>query len=108
MVKVTFVDSLGVARVVDAEIGASLMLAGKNAGVPELAADCGGACTCSTCHVYVEPEWYDRTGARLKQEDGLLSLADQAQPNSRLSCQITISPELDGLIVHTPADEDDM
>ena len=107
MVKVTFIDSTGVARVVDGDEGTSVMSAGKQNNVPELEADCGGACTCATCHVYVAPEWLERAGAASKLEDGLLSMAGNRQPNSRLSCQIKLSSELEGLVVFTPEAEEE-
>jgi ferredoxin, 2Fe-2S len=70
--------------------------------VPGIDADCGGACACATCHVYVDPAWSDRTGAPSAMEESMLDFAENVQDTSRLSCQIKVSDELDGLIVRMP------
>ena len=70
--------------------------------IPGIDADCGGACACGTCHVYVEPGWLEKVGARNRMEDGTLDLASDVRHNSRLSCQIRISDALDGLRVVVP------
>jgi|JRYI01.1.fsa_nt_gb 2Fe-2S ferredoxin len=101
MVKVTYVDSGNTARTIEAAPGVSVMAAARSNDIPEIEADCGGACTCSTCHVYVDPGWVDRTGTASKIENGLLSLQETRRPNSRLSCQIMITEELDGLVIQT-------
>jgi 2Fe-2S ferredoxin len=71
-------------------------------GVPGIAAICGGACSCATCHVYIDEAWQSRTGARNDLEESMLEMADDLKPNSRLACQIKITAELDGLVVHIP------
>jgi 2Fe-2S ferredoxin len=71
-------------------------------GVPGIDADCGGQCACATCHVFVDEAWSARTGSPDEQEESMLSFAATAQPNSRLSCQITVNGELDGLVVRLP------
>ncbi len=102
MPKITFVDSLGEARTVEAEVGSTVMEAAIRNGVPEISAECGGGCACATCHVYVDEEWRSLTGAASDREEDMLDFAYGVQPNSRLSCQIKVTPELDGLIVRTP------
>jgi 2Fe-2S ferredoxin len=71
-------------------------------GVPGIDADCGGGCSCATCHVYVCPAWQARVGSRTPIEDATIEFADNVQPNSRLSCQIEVTEELNGLIVRMP------
>lgn len=101
MVKVTYVDSGNTARTIEAAPGVSVMAAARSNDIPEIESDCGGVCTCAACHVYVDPGWVDRTGTASKVENGLLSLQETRQPNSRLSCQITITEALDGLVIQT-------
>ena len=102
MPKITYVDSLGEARTVEAEVGSTVMEAAIRNGIPEISAECGGGCACATCHVYVDEEWRSLTGQASDQEEDMLDFAYGVQPNSRLSCQIKVTPELDGLIVRTP------
>lgn len=102
MPKITFVDSFGEAREVEAEEGSTVMEAAIRNAVPEIAAECGGGCACATCHVYVDAAWRERTGTPSAQEEDMLDFAYAVQPNSRLSCKITVTAELDGLIVTTP------
>ncbi len=78
----------------------------KQNGVPEIEAACGGVCSCASCHVYVDPAWLDKFAPMSKIENSLLSLLEERQPNSRLSCQLRMTDELDGLIVRTPASTD--
>ena len=102
MPKVTFIEHNGTVHTVDAEIGKSLMEAAVGNAVPGIDADCGGACACATCHVFVEPEWEAKTGARTEAESAMLNFAAEVQPNSRLSCQIPVTAELEGLVVRMP------
>ena len=102
MPKITFVDAQGTARPVDAEIGATVMETAIKNGVPGIEAECGGACACATCHVYVDEAWRDKTGSTSAMEDSMLDFAENVEPNSRLSCQIKVSDELDGLVVRMP------
>jgi 2Fe-2S ferredoxin len=101
MIQVTFVDVHGVQRVIaDAPTGHSLMEVAKANNVDGIMADCGGACSCATCHVFVDLAWWDRVGPPDEIECAMLDMvADVAQPMSRLSCQISLRPELDGLHV---------
>jgi ferredoxin, 2Fe-2S len=103
MAHITFIDSRGQSRTVEADDGSTVMEAAVRNGVPEIEAECGGACACATCHVYVEPEWTDKVGKPQPMEEDMLDFAWEVQPNSRLSCQIKVRPELDGLTVRTPA-----
>ena len=100
-IRVTFVDSKGTVRTVEAAPQTSVMEIAKSNGVPEIDAECGGQCTCASCHVYVDPTWADRFPPMSKSENVLLSLVDERRPNSRLSCQLKVTEALDGLTVRT-------
>lgn len=104
MPRVTYIEHNGTEHQVEVPVGLSLMRGAVNNGVPGIDADCGGECACATCHVYIEPAWLDRIGAPAlgSMEESMLSFAAVARPNSRLSCQIEMRDELDGLIVHMP------
>lgn len=102
MPKIKFIDCDGEERTIDADIGDSVMQVATQNDVPGIDADCGGACSCATCHVYVNEEWIGRVGSPEEVEAEMLDLVDEKQDNSRLACQITVSDELDGLIVTTP------
>lgn len=103
MVKITFVEFGGTEKVVDAAPGLTVMEAGRDNGVKGIEADCGGACACSTCHVYVDAAWAGRLPKRDPMEEDMLDFAWQPDPErSRLTCQIKVTPELDGLVVHLP------
>jgi 2Fe-2S ferredoxin len=101
MIRVTFVQPDGAVRAIeDAPPGKSLMEVAKANGIEGIYADCGGGCACATCHVYVDPEWMAAVGQPDDIESATLDLAaDVLKPNSRLSCQIVLRPELDGLKV---------
>jgi 2Fe-2S ferredoxin len=103
MVKITYIDAQGTARTVDAQEGSTVMENAVRNGIPGIEAECGGACACATCHVYVAEEWREATGEPQPMEEDMLDFAFDVRPNSRLSCQIRVTPELDGLLVHTPA-----
>ncbi|MFN5511360.1 MAG: 2Fe-2S iron-sulfur cluster-binding protein [Burkholderiales bacterium] len=102
MPKVTFIEHNGTRHTVEAETGLSLMRAAVDNNVPGIDADCGGECACATCHVYVEGDWLARTGEKSDMESSMLGFAAVTQDNSRLSCQIHMSAELDGLVVSLP------
>ena len=104
MPKVTFIEYNGVAHPVDVPVGKSVMQGAVDNNVPGIDADCGGECACATCHVYVDAEWLPRVGLPEagSQEASMLSFAAVTQPDSRLSCQIQVTPELDGLVVRMP------
>ena len=103
MVKITYVEFGGTAKTVDVAPGLSVMEGGRDNGVRGIEADCGGACACSTCHVYVDAAWVDRLPKRDAMEQDMLDFAWQPDPvRSRLTCQLRVTPELDGLVVHLP------
>jgi len=102
MVKITFVQKDGARQDVDGQPGMTVMEAAVKAMVPGIDADCGGACACATCHVYVEPEWLEKVGKRNEMEEDMLDFAFDVRDNSRLSCQIKISDAIDGLVVKVP------
>lgn len=102
MPKITFIDSKGTARDVDANVGASIMETAVQNMIPEIDADCGGACACATCHVYVADEWADKLKPKDDMEDSMLDFAEDVHEHSRLSCQILVTKELDGIVVTTP------
>ena len=102
MPTVTFVMSDGKAVDVSAESGTSVMQAAIDNGIDEILADCGGACVCATCHCFVDPDWVEKVGQKSDIEGALLELVSDLRDNSRLSCQIQITDETDGLVVHLP------
>lgn len=102
MPKITFVDYTGQERTVEAEPGESVMQAARRHDVPGIDADCGGKCACATCHVHVDEAWLAKVGARGETEDSMLAFASDVTANSRLSCQIEVTADLDGLRVTTP------
>ena len=105
MPKITYIDAAGESRTVDAEVGATVMETAVKNDVPGIEAECGGACACATCKVYVTPEWIDKLPPLSPMEGDMLDFAVNPRPNSRLSCQIIISEALDGLTVETPANQ---
>jgi ferredoxin, 2Fe-2S len=102
MIKVTYISSSGEKHTIDAEEGSTVMETAIRNSIPEIVAECGGACACATCHVYVDESFFPLTGKPDAKEEDMLDFAYATQPNSRLSCQIKLTPELDGLIVRTP------
>ena len=102
MPRITFIEHNGASHSADAEEGHSVMEAARDIGVPGIDADCGGACACGTCHVYVDAAWEGLIPPRNDTESGMLDTATEVQPNSRLSCQIKVTAELDGMIVRIP------
>jgi 2Fe-2S ferredoxin len=102
MAKINFVDHSGETRSIDAEIGSTVMEAAIRNAIPGIEAECGGACACATCHVYVDEAWQERVGAPTPMEEDMLDFGYDIKPNSRLSCQIKITDTLDGLVVITP------
>jgi 2Fe-2S ferredoxin len=102
MPKVTFIQPDGAASEVAAVSGDSVMETAIDNDINGIIAECGGACSCATCHVYVAEEWLGRLPTPDPLEDGMLDCVLDRQPNSRLSCQIRLSDELDGLTVRVP------
>ncbi len=102
MVNVTYIEHDGTEHAVDAEAGKSLMQNAVDNMVPGIDADCGGACACATCHVFIPEQWQELTGERDPMENAMLQLADGVQDNSRLSCQIDVIEAFEGMSVHMP------
>src|SRR5215218_5073919 len=94
MVKITYIDAEGTARTVEAEEGSTVMENAVRNGIPGIEAECGGACACATCHVYVDEEWRAATGEPQPMEEDMLDFAADVRPNSRLSCQPVARPSL--------------
>ena len=103
MPKITYIEHSGKEHVIDVPAGMSVMEGAVKNAVPGIDADCGGACACSTCHVYVHPDWVDRLPAREDMEVDMLDFAFQPDPRrSRLTCQLKVTAALDGLVVQMP------
>jgi 2Fe-2S ferredoxin len=103
MPSITFIDSEGTPRTVEAVNGSTVMEAALQNAIPEVEAECGGACSCATCHVYVDEAWTEKVGGPSPMEEDMLDFAFEVRPESRLSCQIKVSDALNGLVVRTPA-----
>lgn len=102
MPKITFTQPDGSQQTVDAEVGVTVMEAAKLNLVPGIEAECGGACACATCHVYVDESWKEKTGSPSEMEEDMLDFAFDVRDTSRLSCQIKVNADLDGLVVTVP------
>jgi 2Fe-2S ferredoxin len=102
MPKVVFIEPGGGRREINAPLGLTLMEAARQNGVDGVVAQCGGACMCATCHVYIDPAWAARLEPREEMEEAMLEIAWEPRANSRLSCQIQITADLDGLEVTVP------
>lgn len=103
MTKITFVEPDGERIETEADNGATVMETAIINGVPGIVAECGGACTCATCHVYVDDAWREKVGGPSVMEEDMLDFAFDVRDASRLSCQIKVRDELDGLVVHVPS-----
>lgn len=101
--KISFVLGDGSVRQIEAAPGMSLMQVAQRNDIPGITADCGGACACATCHVHIAAEWAERIGAPDAVEADLLEMVDDCTPQSRLSCQIMMTPDLEGLTVCVPS-----
>ena len=102
MPKITYIDSTGNQKTIDVAIGLSVMEGAIQNNIPGIDADCGGACSCATCHVFVHKEWLDKLEEIGPTEEAMLSLSPDRQNNSRLACQIPVTEDLSGLMVTTP------
>jgi len=102
MPKITYIDASGKERVVEAKNGMTVMETAIKHNIPGIDADCGGACACATCHVYVDGAFTDKVGKPSAMEQSMLDFAENVKENSRLSCQIKVRDDLDGLKVTTP------
>jgi 2Fe-2S ferredoxin len=102
MAKITYIEFNGTEHQVEVKAGLSVMDGAMKNNIPGIIADCGGACACATCHVYVDKSWWDRSGSAASMEVAMLEFVEDVAPNSRLSCQIKVNDDLDGLVVHVP------
>lgn len=105
MAKVTFIQPDGSSQIVSAAPGATVMETAVDNDIEGIVAECGGACSCATCHVYVAEEWLDRLPPMSGQEDGMLDCALERRGNSRLSCQLEVTDAIDGLVVTVPEEQ---
>ena len=105
MPKVTFIQPDGKAQTVDIALGWSVMEGAVRNLVPGIDADCGGACACATCHVHVDPAWAAALPAKSDMEEAMLDFAQELKPTSRLSCQLRMTSEMDGLVVRVPENQ---
>jgi ferredoxin, 2Fe-2S len=100
--KITFIQPDGSQQVVEASVGNTVMEAARLNRVAGIEAECGGACACATCHVYVDAAWADKTGKAEAMEEDMLDFAFDVRPESRLSCQMKVTAALDGLVLRVP------
>tara|TARA_B100001167_G_C16597376_1_gene224238 strand:- start:196 stop:516 length:321 start_codon:yes stop_codon:yes gene_type:complete len=103
MPKITYIEHSGKSHVVDVPNELSVMEGAVQNNIPGITADCGGACACATCHVYVDEKWFDKLKTKDEAEQDMLDMAFEPNKFSRLSCQISVSNELDGLAVKIPS-----
>ncbi len=102
MPTITYIEHNGTEHTVDVATGLTVMEGAVNNNIPGIDADCGGACACSTCHAYVNPDWVGKLPAREDMEEDMLDFAYEPNERSRLTCQLKVTPELDGLLVQMP------
>ena len=102
MAKITYIEFDGTPHEVDVPSGLSVMEGAVDANIPGIEAECGGMCSCATCHVYVDPAWFEAISAREHIERDMLECVLDLEETSRLSCQIEVGDELDGLVVRLP------
>lgn len=103
MAKITYIEHNGTEHIVEVATGLTVMEGARDNNIPGIEADCGGACACSTCHVYVHPDWAGKVPAKEAMEEDMLDFAFQPDPaRSRLTCQIKVTDALDGLVVQMP------
>ncbi|MFQ3334256.1 MAG: 2Fe-2S ferredoxin [Woeseiaceae bacterium] len=105
MPKINYVTQDGGKHEIDVDIGYTVMEGAVNNDLDGLPAECGGACACATCHAYIDPEWLSKLPAPDDMEDSMLDAAFDRRDNSRLTCQIEVTNELDGLVVHIAENE---
>src|SRR3954470_78396 len=102
MPKITYIDSNGTERSAEVPAGWTVMEGAVKNLIPGIDADCGGACACATCHVYVDPVWEEKLSPNSDMEETMLDFAQDLEPNSRLSCQLKVTADLDGFVVRMP------
>jgi 2Fe-2S ferredoxin len=103
MAKIIYTDQQGNSKTIEVENGLSVMEGAVQNDVPGIDADCGGSMACATCHVYVEEKWLDKLPKAEEGENDMIDMAFQPKKNSRLSCQLIVSDEIDGLVVNIPS-----
>ena len=102
MPKITYITSENETHTIDVDNGLTVMEGAVQNNIPGIDADCGGGMACATCHVYVKEEWFDKINPKTEGEDDMIDQAHQPNKFSRLSCQISVSDEIDGLVVNLP------
>jgi len=102
MAKITYIEHNGTSHTVEVKNGLSVMEGAVQNNIPGIDADCGGSMACATCHVYVKEEWFDKVNIKSEGEDDMLDQAYEPNKQSRLSCQISVTDDIDGLIVNLP------
>jgi 2Fe-2S ferredoxin len=105
MVRISFIEANGSEHVVDAKVGNSLMEAAVHNGIRSMLAECGGACSCATCHVYIDPQWAAAVGEPGGVEKEMLEMAVARTACSRLACQVMVRADLDGLVARIPENQ---
>ena len=103
MTKITYIENSGKLHTIDVQSGLTVMEGAVQNDIPGIDADCGGGMACATCHVYVNDEWFDKLPSKEDGEEDMLDMAFEPKKNSRLSCQLMVSDQIDGLVVNLPA-----
>ena len=103
MAKITYIEHIGKSHVIDVSDGLSIMEGAVENNIPGITADCGGACACATCHVYVDEKWFDKLKKKDEAEQDMLDMAFEPNKFSRLSCQISVSDKLEGMVLKIPS-----
>ena len=103
MPKITYIEHNGKSHTLEVADGLTVMEGAVQNNIPGIDADCGGSCACATCHVYVDEKWFNKLPNKEDAEEDMLDMAYELKPLSRLSCQLTVSDELDGLVVKMPS-----
>ena len=102
MPKITYIEHNGESHEIEVANGLSVMEGAVQNNISGIDADCGGSCACATCHVYVDEKWFDKLPKKESSEEDMLDMAFEPKKNSRLSCQLMVSDQLDGLVVNLP------
>ena len=103
MPKITYIEHNGKSHEIEVANGLSVMEGAVQNNIPGIDADCGGSCACATCHVYVDKKWFDKLSKKDSAEEDMLDMAYEPKKFSRLSCQLSVTNELDGLVVKMPS-----
>ena len=103
MPKITYIEHNGKSHTLEVANGLTVMEGAVQNNIPGIDADCGGSCACATCHVYVDEKWFNKLPNKESAEEDMLDMASEPKPLSRLSCQLTVSDKLDGLVVNMPS-----